>query len=75
MWNPKLWNVLYGWEADYITKCETNKLGWDLGELVWLSVALFLWLKLPKEHPSAMLVPFALCKCFHVEMPIVWTGS
>lgn len=60
--------------ADSISKCEAHGPSWDLGELVWLTVALFFWLELPKEHPRAMLVPFSLCKYFHVEMPILWKG-
>lgn len=35
--------------ADYISKCETNGLGLDLGELFWFSVALWFWWKSLKE--------------------------
>lgn len=55
--------------ADSSSKWEAHGAGWDLGELVRLTVALFFWLKRPKEHPRAMLLPFSSCKCFHVEMP------
>ena len=56
--------------ADPLSKFETKGLGLRLGELVWFGVALF-WLKLLKELPSVRLVPFAMCKRFHLELPVL----
>lgn len=58
------WGVGGSGITDYISKCETSGFGLDGGELAWLDVALFLWLKLPRELPSAMLVSFAPAQVF-----------